>query len=493
MEKTEDGKQRPAAAVQAVVLSDGQVVSGTYLDQYAIKATDGDAASNQLPPDRFDKTYSGDGLVRPLYNLEALARLLEMNTYHWRATVTKANDVAGRGWRLMPAEGIEEPSEEQKQLAKTFFTGCSPSLPLGELFKRVMIDYDAVGNAYIEIVRSPVSGLPKTLAHAPAHTFRRHEDFLRYAQRRGQKTRWFKAAGSQFDVDMQSGKVGSGKEIAVGSRASELIHLMNYSSRSDYYGMPDVLPAMGAVLGDLYRRDYNIKFFENHAIPAYAVTVTGAELDEETEKRIEEFFQRKLKDNPHSTLVLYATGGEGNQVQFKFDKLNVDVKEASFRLFRQDNRDEVLTAHGVPPYRAGIAEVGSLGQNVAGATTEIYKDSIIGPRQRMLEWHINQYILAPLGVTEWQFEFEEIDTADEGHQANMDDKYFRMGARTPNDILRAQGKEPVDDPAMDAYYIDGRPITGPLAGTDPSGDLVGSVKDLHRQLAEIALKGGGQP
>jgi len=42
--------------------------------------------------------------------------------------------------------------------------------------------------------------------------------------------------------------------------------------------------------------------------------------------------------------------GQG-EVNIEFKPLSTEVKEASFRLFRQDNRDEILAAHGVPPYR----------------------------------------------------------------------------------------------------------------------------------------------
>lgn len=485
------GEHQPV--VRAYVLADGQVISGTYMDQYASKGHE--TESKQLPPDRWDKQYSKQGLVRPLYNLEALARLLEVNTYHRRATTAKASDVIGRGWRLVAHKDVETPDEDQWRRANEFFKTASPGLPLGELFRRVLTDYDATGNGYIEIVDSPVTGLPLALYHAPAHTIRRHQDFHRYAQMRGQKVRWFAEVGFDRAVNMQTGQIGERGAIPADQRASKLMHLMNYSSRSDYYGLPDVLPALGAMLGDLYRRDYNVKFFENHAIPAYVVTVTGAELDPDTERKIQDFFQHKVKGNPHSTLVLTAAGGDPSRtVQFKFEKLAVEIRDASFRLYRIDNRDEVLTAHGVPPYRAGIAEAGSLGQNVARETTEIYKDSVIGPRQTMLAWMINLHILTPLGVTDWQFEFVEIDTTDEAHEADIRQRYFRMGALTPNQIRVERGLDPEEDPAMDAYYVAGRAITGPaaLVGSGEPAALLNSIKALHSDLLDIIRKGAAQ-
>lgn len=452
-----------------------------------------DSDSTQLPPDRFEKQrYQKEGLVRPLYNLEALAQLLELNPHHRRAVKAKAADVVGRGWKFGGRDGIEEPSEEQWNRLDQWFRQASPGLPLGEMFKRVWIDYDATGQGYIEVTLGAVTNTPKTLHHMPAHTVRRHADFHRYAQIRGNKIRWFKAAGFDQDVDMHTGQIAPLGQIPPERRASAVIHLLDYSSRSDYYGIPDILPALGAVLGELHRRDYNIKFFENHAIPAYAVTVTGAELDDDVKEQIEDFFQRKVKGNPHSTLVLTAAGGKpGADVQFKFDKLAVEIREASFRLYRIDNRDEILTAHGVPPYRAGIATAGSLGQNVARETTEIYKASIVGPRQQMLEWFLNQFVVAPMGITDWEFRFEEIDTTDEDREASINQKYFNMAAMTPNQVLIARGEDPEDDAAMDAYYLSGRAITGPDAemATAEITALMQSVKALHQELVTV-IKGG---
>ena len=86
-----------------------------------------------------------------------------------------------------------------------------------------------------------------------------------------------------------------------------------------------------------------------------------------------------------------AIEGQG-EVNIEFKRFECEVKEASFRLHRQDNRDEILAAHGVPPYRVGVAETGSLGGNTARESTEIYKRSVIEPRQEMLESMINKHI-----------------------------------------------------------------------------------------------------
>lgn len=466
-----------SAVVKGYVLADGKYVSSSYLERFATKSDE----SRQLPADQFASSY-GSGLIEPIYNPEALTKLLEMNTYHMRAVRTKARDTAGLGWSLRAT--TDNPSQAEFDRAKRFLEDeCHPELSFEEILERSMVDYEANGSGAIEVMRTspktPITGL----AHCPSHTVRLHKDRVRLAQIRDGKKVWFKRFGAQVDVNYKTGDLHPLGALSVKQRATELIWFINYSSRSDYYGVPDVLPATGAILGDVSRRDYNIKFFDGHAIPAYAVVVTGADLDETTEAAIHNFFHTKVKENPHGTLVLTIPNAKGQEVKIEFHKLNVDVKDASFRLYRQDNRDEVLAAHAVPPYRAGIAETGSLGGSTAKESTEIYKAGVVQPRQEMLERRINRFILRQgLGVLTWGFKFNEIDTSDEAHDRAQHQAYFDMGVLSPNDISeRVYGHRVPGIPELDQYYIKGHPV-----GTTP--DTVEAVKSLHRELLTVVKR-----
>lgn len=474
------------ATTKAYVLNDGEVITGSYLDKYATKGE-----SQQIPNDKFENSYTNDGLIEPLYNLEALAQLLEVNAYHYRAVKTKARDVAGLGYRLEPAEDVNKPNDEQKDIAQEFLRNLNPSKTITEVNDQVMVDHEAMGNGYYEVIRDKEGENVVGMEHIPAHTMRAHEDTNKYAQVRGKNKAWFKRFGYDKDVHVKTGEYHALNSLDPKDRATEVIHLKNYTSRSDYYGIPDVIPSLSAILGDKERQEYNTSFFDNHAIPAYAVTVTGAELDEETERQIQKFFQQDVKKSNHSTLVLTGKKGDdysGEPIEFKFEALSTDVKEASFRMFRQDNRDEVLSAHGVPPYRAGITVEGQMGGSSASESTEIYKQSIIKPRQEILESRINRFILQDgLGVTDWRFRFEEIDTRDEDKEIERLKKLFDMAYYSPNMLREARGDEKVDDPNMDRHFINGQPID---TSHEETRAIMNSMKELHSELIQIATKEG---
>ena len=467
---------------KAYVLSDGEVISEKHMDKYAIK---GDGESNRMLSDKFEGSYDTEELVKPLYNPEALAELLELNTHHYRAVKTKARDVAGLGWYLKPL--VDNPSEQQKEIAEQFLKNVNPRMTLDEINEQVMVDYESIGFGFYEVIRNKVNEIVG-LEHLPAHTMRVHRDLDRFVQQRGAKKVWFKRFGIEEDIDLHTGQFRQSLEDS--QKGTEILYIMNYTSRSDFYGIPDIVPSLGALLGERERQEYNISFFDNHAIPAYAVTVTGTDLDEETEKTIKKFFQQDVKQSNHSTLVLTAKKDEGDvnadPIEFKFEALSTDMKEASFRMFRQDNRDEILSAHGVPPYRAGITVEGQLGGSSASESTEIYKQSIISPKQEMIENQINRYLLEQgLGITDWKFKFNEIDTKDYDQEINRLIKLLQNGVYSPNMVLEKLGEERVDDENMDMHYINGQP----LGMTNSQQEVVmNSLKNLHQNLMQIATK-----
>lgn len=489
-------------AFLGVVTKGGEFVPKPIMDRFAGKS------SEQITKEEFRGL---EGLVEPHYDPDSLARHMEANTYHARCVRTKAQDVAGQGWELSPL--VEDPSDEQQERLVQWFEDLEYDIQ-EELVKAVT-DRESVGWLAVEVAREDKTpdGPVVLIKNIPSHTVRAHQDGSRFIQSRNGRKVWFKAAGlTDKDVDKVSGAIHEAGTLEPEQRANEVLWNNIYTSRSDVYGVPDHLPAVGAILGDVSRRDYNIAFFRNFGVPSYAVFISGDydpgdpvdddgvkydENDSEHQERQADFktplhrqiqaHVRELANNPHSVLLLGVPSAEGGDVKVEFQPLSVGVKEASFRLFRQDNMKEVLSAHAVPPYRAGIAEQGSLGGNVAKNMDEIYRDSVLAPRQRMLERLINKVVLASLEITDWKFTLLTLDTTDEARELEIATELFEHGAMTPNDLIRNFGRkyglEPVDHPSMDAHYLDKQPLDQVMAG-----DVEAVLMSVRDDLLEVATK-----
>src|SRR5690554_4667197 len=364
-----------------VVTDQGRVVRQDVLDAYVIKAQ---VESRQLPEE--ESWQQVRGLLRPHFDPGALAKAIDANTAHARACRQKAVDVAGGGWRF---DRVDEAADDADRLRlKGWFdrlpapTNALDDDDLGNVLTSCQLDYEAMGRAVLEVIREDhaATGPVATVAHMPAWSVRVHRDKIRFAQIRGGRTRWYKWIGAPYDVDYESGELRELGDLRPERRATEVIWWREYHPLDKTYGGPDVLPALGAIHGDAGRRDFNISFFSNWGIPAYAIFVSGdfdpgkmvdakgkvvddddeSAVMTEVEWHIESLLDR-ARQNPHSSMVFTVPTREGEndgKVEVRFEPLATDVKEASFRLYRRDNREEILSAHGMSAAVAGVFDQG---------------------------------------------------------------------------------------------------------------------------------------
>lgn len=464
------------------VSKSGKVVNSNIMEQFVGKAKEN---SNQIK-DEFDGLYRQENVMEPPVNPEILSGLLNKNTYHSRAVQTKATDITSLGWELHPVG--KDALESNYDTLYNFIRGMERFL---QNLKAQEVDYQSIGYSFAEIVRS--NGKITYIYHIPADTMRLKRGHNVAVQIKGVKKVYFKKYGYEVDVNKNTGE-----EVPLGSlsdnlKASEFYMWKEYTPLSQYYGLPSIMPAVWAIYGDLSRSRFNIDYFEGNMVPAWAVHVVGnfyaGEIDEngisDLQYAIEDQF-KEVKNGDIMVLAIPTKSGQEKQVEVKFEKLSAEVKEASFRLFRMDNRDEVLAAHGVPPYRMGIAETGSLGGNVARESTEIYKRSIIEPRQEELENFINQLIYDEFGITDWKFKFKNIDWEDEKAEMEQNKFLIQNAALSPNELRQKYGLDPVEDENMDGYYLNGKPISSNVVlSEDIERNIEEDIEEVLKSVEKI--------
>jgi capsid portal protein len=251
---------------------------------------------------------------------------------------------------------------------------------------------------------------------------------------------------------------------------TSVIHFSRYMPWSAHYGVPSIMPAWNRMVLMVLECEYNLGFFQNNAIPDYAVILDG-EWEDDASKVIEQYFRTHLKGQAHKTLTMQApTGGK-----VTFQKLTSDAaKEGAFRLLRIDCRDEVLHAHGVPPQKVGIVETGKLGGNLSTEQLREYKDSTVDPGREKVQARLTRLIEIGFGASGLKFEFEPYTLDDRLLNAQIDEKYIANAVVTPNEVRRERfpEREPLeggDEPR--------RPAT--------SGDLFGVEEALQQTQREI--------
>lgn len=373
-----------------------------------------------------------------------------------------AKDVVGQGHRLELREGKKESNQEKERILE-FIEDCGGDRDetFEQALEQAVIDWGMIGWWGWEISRADAGknkGLANGMWHVPAQTFYIHQSHEKYCQKRGDKHVWFRRFGLEEDIDAQTGKAVGEERLKAEKedpernkieRANEMIYYRNYYPQSDYYGAPNILSSIGAIIGLIGVRDYNLAFFENYGIPAALIVLEGR-WSKDTAKQISDFIDVEIKgsENAHKTMCVHPS----KDSKLTYIKLGVEVKEGSFKLYHKQLRDEVLVEYKMPPYRIGMAEVGSLGGTTAPESTKIYAQSVVTPLEETIERLVTKKIFQQgLRCESYKFQLNELDLRDLDAESKRDTAYFGLGALTPNQILTRQGKKPY--PEGNQYFV----------------------------------------
>ncbi|HEX4135905.1 MAG TPA: phage portal protein [Bryobacteraceae bacterium] len=414
--------------------------------------------------DKYGVTLGGVTCAARPFDFYLYAYATSLNTYHCRAVRAKAKDIAGGPWKITGAGGTAKRAEIAEWVKHAF-----KDRSFSKGMENVWTDYEAIGNAYMEIVPD-ATGRPAEFAHIPSTEMWIRLDDMGFVQQKNGEYAHFRRYGidpAKFD-DLKP------TDPLRADGVSSVTHFTQYFPWSLYYGIPSIMPAWNSIVISVLLAEFNMNFFNNNAVPDYAVTLSG-EWDDDADEKIRDYFKRHLKGKSHKTLVLRTPDG----ATIKFDKLTSDnAKEGSFRLLRTDCRDEILQAHGVPPSKAGIHETGKLGGKDGGEQNDEYKDSVVTPGRNEVTSHIDRLIVDAFDTApgDFHFEFEPYNTDDVLQDAQVDAIYLEHQVVTPGAV--AAKRFPELPPIAGSEQV----LPYKTATTATADDLGG----LQKQIREMA-------
>jgi len=405
----------------------------------------GREASQQLSTEDMD-FFKKKGLKPHPFEANTMLDFKESNVYFDACVRQIAKDVLTPAWRLVPIEEKVEDEAEKERATEFLQDPNDLDESLERVIEKLIVDWGMLGWTALEISRDG-SDMVNGMWHIPAQTIFSHLDKVRFAQARGTKKKWFKRFGTEQNISSITGEPIKTPK----NKAHEVIWYTNYYPRSDYYGAPNILSALGAVIGMLGVRDYNLAFFENFGVPAGLVTLEG-EWEENSVDDIRDFIDTEIRGSQSAFKTIVLELPEGGKAVWQ--ALAVDIKEGSFTVWIKQLREEILVAYRMPPYRIGIAEAGSLGGSIAEEATEIYNQSIIEPLKKDWSDLITRTILKKgLGITKYRFELQSLDLRNLEQLTIIWDRLFKLACINPNWIRGKIGEEPRDDGLGDEYYL----------------------------------------
>lgn len=449
-----------------------------------------------------DDSHSNPEWYDPPYPPTNLSLLLERSETHARCVYSKSQGVAGHGFDLVPHPELEKDDPPGQETVRDFWFGADSTWQLGpdrqpatpgSVLEQAWTDYEAIGWFSIEVLINDNTAEPTGLAHVPAHTIRARKDDIGFVQIDPDTSKiegYFAPAGARYGdekqfVDANDGTV-SASIAGVETPANELLVHRNYSALAPHYGIPDVVPAMQTLFGDLAARKFNAKFFENDAVPRFAVIVEGGQLTEAAWTELEEkFADLKLDDNAHRGVILEAVSGvtssfeDAHNVSLRIEPLTVGVEEdASFIEYRKENEHDIGKAHDCPP--VVFDRTDQINYANADAQRRSFANETIRPKQQKLAERLYRVIhQTMLDVDGWTVDFVLHGAENEERQAQIAKTRISAGVQGGMLVDEAReelGLEPLDGP-------EGNMLLSELGAGSETAEAIESALDVEREAA----------
>ena len=405
--------------------------------------------------------YTLFDVVEPPYNLIALGQLYDesavlhavvdarvMNTvglgFAWEPTL-KAKKQIERGHKSEDAASrIRSAHQKEQDLLNEVFDTFNEEETFIESLIRIWLDVLTLGNGYMEIGRT-TSGKIGYIGHVPGtlvRVRRERDGFVQTANQSGN------AMNSVFFRNFQDSTTVD--PVNADPNPNEMIHFKLYTPNNSYYGIPPSVAALHAIMGDKFAKEFNIDYFENKAIPRYAIILKGVKLSEKSKRELIQYFRNEVKGKNHGTLVvpLPSIVGSNNQADIKFEKLEADIQDGSFDKYRRANRDEIISSYRVPPTKVGVLDNANLA--VSRDADKTFKSQVVGPDQAIAEKKINRVVKEFTDL--FRLKLVQLDVIDEDLKSRIHDRYARIGAMNINEIRQVIGLQPVDGGDMALPY-----------------------------------------
>lgn len=416
----------------------------------ALKNAKGDVESKQIEEILTDMTmYSALEVAEPVYNLQNLADLYDINVFHAAACDAKVDSVVGLGYKyeysskvLKQLEKIEKKADGPEKKRKLelrldnardefidFINSMNFRDSLQEIMFRVYLDRCIMGNGYIEVGRNKLGKIAYIGHLNPIHVrVRKARDG--YIQMVNGKTVFFRNFGDRKTPDP------TGKD----PRPHELIHIARYSPKDPFYGVPEITAAIPAIAGIRFAEQYNIDYFENKAVPRYIIKTRGVSLGEGSQMELLKFFESNLKGESHRTLFVPIPGGDQNDIEFV--PVEAGKQDGHFLNYIKDITQMIMSRHRVPQARIGLS-ASATSQAESREAEKTFKETVCQPEQRKIEEQFNKVVkeLTDLFV----FRLQEYSLTDEDTQSQIYERYLRWGVLVSDEVRIKLGLGPRSD------------------------------------------------
>lgn len=397
----------------------------------------------------------GQKIVKPPLSQHELSIIQEYSNELGQVIDAMAIGIEGFSGRLLPRKVNQAQLKkyktemiEEKQWLNAVLQYPNPREDFTKLRMNTRKDIEATGNAYWELVPSPVKGeryscinkldVPTMFIKRVGKRFTRvalkyvdenvgfkkrsFQVRLRgFVQKVNTKTVHYKEFGDPRVIDRRDGNVIA-SSVAQWERfsdekkekypkkiwANEVYHFRIDTTRRTPYGMPRFTGNLMAIKGSRSADETNIITQQNNHVPSMAITVAGGQLTEGSIERIQEFVDVQIKGDSNYSKFLVLEGESFHDGLSGPGNLKIEIKPLSsnqhqdqlWQEYDKNNASKVRRSFRLPPILVGHTE--DLNRATAQESERLAEKWVFNPAREEMDRCINQ-IFMQQGFRFWMY------------------------------------------------------------------------------------------
>lgn len=297
-----------------------------------------------------------------------LLALYNKSAKHNSIVKGKVNYIIGNGWA----------TKEVDPVADTFIKAPNPYESLDELTRKVSIDIEIFGGAYLEVIWSVAGGNIAEINHIDYTKIRSNTDNTQFWYKKDWADRKYEPIIlNAFNTDLRQGK--------------QILYLKEYRPGLDTYALPGYMGALNYIESDIEVSRHVLGNAQTGFSASKLITLPNGEPSPDEKRNIERRFTDRFSGSDGKKFILSFTNDPARKPIIE-DLGASDITKEDFSNVDAIIQQNLFSGHQITsPTLFGIAEPGKLGSRTEMRDAyEIFKSTYCNDKQQFLEAVFNR-------------------------------------------------------------------------------------------------------
>jgi len=279
----------------------------------------------------------------------------------------KVNYITGNGWT----------TKESDPKADLFINAPNPFESLNDLTRKVSIDIELFGGAYLEIIWSKVGGMISSINHIDYTKIRSNKDNTQFWYKDWSDRKEQPEVINAFNTGLRKGK--------------QILYIKEYRPGLDTYSLPGYIGALNYIESDVEVSKHCLGNAQTGFSASKLITLPNGEPTPDEKRNIERRFTDRFSGSDGKKFILSFVQDIGKKPVV--DDLGAsDLTKEDFTQVDTMIQQNLFAGHQITaPDLFGISTPGQLGsRNQIRDAYEIFKNTYVNDKQQFLESIFNQ-------------------------------------------------------------------------------------------------------